>query len=108
MTQNLLRRTLYALLLVTFGGVNAAGASYAVAPGSWSPAEPADDEPADEVRVAQGGCSAAAAQAAAQSGGQVLSVQTAERGGQTVCIVTVLVPARDGERPRRQTITIAQ
>jgi len=103
MTQNLLRRTLYALLLVTFGGVNAAGASYAVAPGSWSPAEPAD-----EVRVAQGGCSAAAAQAAAQSGGQVLSVQTAERGGQTVCIVTVLVPARDGERPRRQTITIAQ
>ncbi len=58
--------------------------------------------------LAQGGCSAAAAQAAAQSGGQVLSVQIADQGGRTVCVVTVLVPARDGSRPRRQTITIPQ
>ncbi|WP_062208220.1 hypothetical protein [Aureimonas sp. AU12] len=65
-------------------------------------------ESAETVRMAQSGCSAAAAQAAAQSGGQVLSVQTAQRGGQTVCIVTVLIPAQDGNRPRRQTITIPQ
>ncbi len=58
--------------------------------------------------LAQGGCSAAAAEAAAQTGGQVLSVQISEQGGRTVCVVTVLVPARDGSRPRRQTITIAQ
>ncbi|WP_019996459.1 hypothetical protein [Aureimonas ureilytica] len=66
-------------------------------------------EPAETPRlVAQGGCSAAAAEAAAQTGGQVLSVQMAEQGGRTVCVVTVLVPARDGSRPRRQTITIPQ
>ncbi|MBB3949341.1 hypothetical protein [Aureimonas jatrophae] len=60
------------------------------------------------LRVAQGGCSAAAREAAQQSGGQVLSVQTANRGGRTVCVVTVLIPAQDGNRPRRQTITIEQ
>ena len=69
-----------------------------------SPA-PSEDRP---ELLAQGGCSAAAAQAAAQSGGQVLSVQISEQGGRTVCVVTVLVPARDGSRPRRQTITIPQ
>ncbi|WP_136625067.1 hypothetical protein [Aureimonas flava] len=62
-----------------------------------------------QVRLAQGGgCSAAAAQAAAQSGGQVLSVRTSQQGDRVVCIVTVLVPASDGNRPRRQTITIEQ
>jgi hypothetical protein len=62
----------------------------------------------EPILLAQGGCSAAAQQAAAQTGGQVLSVQTAQRGGQTVCVVTVLIPARDGDRPRRTTITIPQ
>jgi len=60
------------------------------------------------LRLAQGGCSAAAREAAQQSGGQVLSVQSATDGGRTVCIVTVLIPAQDGERPRRRTITIEQ
>ncbi len=60
------------------------------------------------VRLVQGGCSAAAREAAQQSGGQVLSVQTANQGGRTVCVVTVLIPAQDGNRPRRQTITIEQ
>ncbi|WP_062016474.1 hypothetical protein [Aureimonas sp. AU4] len=60
------------------------------------------------IQVAQGGCSGAAREAAQQSGGQVLSVQTANRGGRTVCVVTVLIPAQDGNRPRRQTITIEQ
>ncbi|WP_246722594.1 MULTISPECIES: hypothetical protein [Aureimonas] len=58
--------------------------------------------------IAQGSCSAAAFQAASQSGGQVLSVTTAQQGGRTVCIVTVLVPGRDGGRPRRVTLTIPQ
>ena len=68
------------------------------------------EQPADAelLEFAQGGCSAAAAQAAAETGGQVLSVQVADRGGRTVCIVTVLVPGKDGSRPRRQTITVPQ
>lgn len=67
-----------------------------------------DKADAGTMEFAQGGCSAAAAQAAAESGGQVLSVQVVDRGGQTVCVVTVLVPGRDGSRPRRQTITVPQ
>lgn len=63
----------------------------------------------DVVLLAQGGgCSAAAAEAAAQSGGQVLSVRTSQQGDRVVCVVTVLIPASDGNRPRRQTITIEQ
>jgi hypothetical protein len=58
------------------------------------------------IELAQGNCSAAAAQAAAQSGGQVLSVSSRQQNGQTVCVVTVLVPGTDGGRPRRTTITI--
>lgn len=66
-------------------------------------------EDTGEVLLAQGGgCSGAAAQAAAQTGGQVLSVRTSQQGDRTVCVVTVLIPASDGNRPRRQTITIEQ
>lgn len=62
----------------------------------------------EDMRVAQADCSAAAAEAAADSGGQVLSVSSREEGGRTVCVVTVLVPGADGGRPRKQTITIPQ
>lgn len=103
MTKTLLHRWSCAALVLLALGVNGAAAAYPAAGGPYPRAAALG-----EVLVAQGGCSAAAQQAAAQSGGQVLSVQTADRGGQTVCIVTVLVPAQDGNRPRRQTITIPQ
>ena len=60
------------------------------------------------VLLAAGDCSEAAAQAAADSGGQVLSVSSRQKDGKTVCVVTVLVPGSDGGRPRKQTITIEQ
>lgn len=60
------------------------------------------------LRVADGDCSGAAAQAAADSGGQVLSVSSRQQGGRTVCVVTVLVPGEDGSRPRKKTITVPQ
>ena len=56
--------------------------------------------------VAAGDCSDAGSKAASQTGGQVLSVSSRQQGGQTVCIVTVLVPGKDGGRPRKQTVTI--
>ncbi len=55
---------------------------------------------------AQANCAGAAAQAAAQTGGQVLSVSAQQQNGRVVCVVTVLVPGQDGGRPRRTTITI--
>jgi hypothetical protein len=36
----------------------------------------------------------------------VLSVSSREENGQTVCVVTVLVPGTDGGRPRKTTVTI--
>ena len=58
------------------------------------------------MRVAAADCSGAASRAARQTGGQVLSVSTQSQGGQTVCVVTVLVPGKGNQRPRKQTITI--
>lgn len=58
------------------------------------------------VRMAAADCSGAASRAARQTGGQVLSVSTQSQGGQTVCVVTVLVPGKGNQRPRKQTITI--
>ncbi|HEX2019053.1 MAG TPA: hypothetical protein VGO17_08965 [Aurantimonas sp.] len=60
----------------------------------------------DSFEIAQADCSGAAAEAAAQTGGQVLSVSSREENGQTVCVVTVLVPGTDGGRPRKTTVTI--
>lgn len=59
-------------------------------------------------RTAQADCSSAAAEAAADSGGQVLSVSSRQQNGRTVCVVTVLIPAEEGGRPRKKTITIPQ
>lgn len=69
------------------------------------------EEPAaigQPVLMAAGDCSEAAAQAAADSGGQVLSVSSRQQDGKTVCVVTVLVPGSDGGRPRKRTITLPQ
>ena len=54
------------------------------------------------LTVAAGGCGRAAAQAAASTGGQVIGVRQA---GQS-CIVTVLVPGRGGNPPRRVVMTL--
>lgn len=58
------------------------------------------------VLIAAADCSSAASRAARQTGGQVLSVSTQNQGGQTVCVVTVLVPGKGNQRPRKQTVTI--
>ena len=45
-------------------------------------------------------------QIAEQNGGQLANVREADQGGQTVCVVVVLVPGKDGGRPRRQEFTV--
>jgi len=45
-------------------------------------------------------------QIAAQNGGQLANVREADRGGQRVCVVVVLVPGKDGGRPRRQEFVV--
>jgi hypothetical protein len=43
---------------------------------------------------------------AEQNGGQLARAVPQVRGGRTVCIIVVLVPARDGQRPRRAEFVI--
>jgi hypothetical protein len=45
-------------------------------------------------------------QIAAQNGGQLANVREANKGGQPVCVVVVLVPGKDGGRPRRQEFVV--
>lgn len=45
-------------------------------------------------------------QIAAQSGGQLANVREADQGGQPVCVIVVLVPGKDGGRPRREEFVV--
>ena len=41
-----------------------------------------------------------------QNGGQLARAAPQTRGGRTVCVIVVLVPAKDGQRPRRVEFTV--
>ena len=51
--------------------------------------------------VAQGDCYAIGQQVAAQNGGTLARASQSDQGGRPVCVVVVLVPGKDGKRPRR-------
>jgi hypothetical protein len=51
-------------------------------------------------------CYSIGQQMAAQAGGKLANVREANRGGQTVCVIVVLVPGKDGGRPRRQEFVV--
>ncbi|KAB0679939.1 hypothetical protein [Aureimonas leprariae] len=75
--------------------------------GAVVPLQAAAETPSP-LLVAAADCSQAAADAAAQTGGRVLSVRSRNQDGRMVCVVTVIVPAKDGGRPRRQTVVVPQ
>lgn len=51
-------------------------------------------------------CHAVGMRYAAQAGGQLARATPEIRGGQQVCVIVVLLPARDGQRPRREEIVV--
>ena len=53
------------------------------------------------VLVAQADCYAIGQQVAAQNGGTLARATASNQGGQPVCVIVVLVPGKDGQRPRR-------
>jgi len=53
------------------------------------------------VQNVQADCYAIGQQVAAQNGGQLARASAANRGGQQVCVIVVLVPGKNGQRPRR-------
>ncbi|WP_051469543.1 hypothetical protein [Chelativorans sp. J32] len=59
------------------------------------------------ILLAQGAdCYAIGQQIAAQQGGTLAGASAETRGGTVVCRIVILVPARDGERPRRVEVTV--
>ena len=51
-------------------------------------------------------CYAIGQQVADQNGGTLAKASQATRGGQEVCVIVVLVPGKDGQRPRRSEIVV--
>ena len=51
-------------------------------------------------------CHAIGQRHAAQAGGQLARATPEVRNGQQVCVIVVLMPARDGQRPRRNEIVV--
>lgn len=51
-------------------------------------------------------CYAIGQEVAAQNGGTLAKASSATRGGQAVCVIVVLVPGKDGERPRRAEMVV--
>lgn len=62
----------------------------------------------DTVRRVAADCYSIGQQVAAQNGGTLAKASQATRGGQAVCVIVVLVPGKEGERPRRAEIVVPQ
>ncbi len=58
------------------------------------------------VQLAQADCYAIGQQVAAQNGGTLARASQSSQGGQPVCVIVVLVPGKDGQRPRRTEIVV--
>jgi hypothetical protein len=71
-------------------------------------APPALASPADtgEAVMAAADCYSVGEQVAAQYGGTLAKASQQNRGGQTVCVIVVLVPGKDGQRPRRTEVVV--
>lgn len=72
---------------------------------SATPAEPLDQQP---IIIAAADCYAIGQQVAAQNGGTLAKANSSSQGGQSVCVIVVLVPGKDGERPRRSEFVVPQ
>jgi hypothetical protein len=57
------------------------------------------------VRV-QSDCYSIGQQVAADRGGTLAKAQQTTKGGQAVCVIVVLLPGKDGGRPRRAQVVV--
>ena len=86
----------------------AAGFAALFAVSELQAAQPMLPEPSvpELVVLAAGDCYAIGQQIAQQNGGQLAKAQADNRGGQNVCVIVVLVPGKDGQRPRRSEFVV--
>src|SRR5262245_45655183 len=90
------RSTSHMRRLVGVAATLAFAASQASAAPTWTA-----DESNGEVQLAAADCFSVGEQVAQQYGGTLAKASASNRGGQTVCHIVVLVPGKDGQRPRR-------
>ena len=60
------------------------------------------------IILAASDCYAIGQQVAEQNGGTLAKASQSTRGGQPVCVIVVLVPGKDGQRPRRTEVVVPQ
>jgi len=71
------------------------------------PADPvAPPRPASAAIPVASDCYAIGQQVAVQNGGTLAKASQSTQGGHPVCVIVVLVPGKDGERPRRSEIVV--
>ncbi|MEP9397206.1 hypothetical protein [Mesorhizobium sp. KR2-14] len=75
---------------------------------SQSVAAPAAGQGDESFVIAAADCYAIGQQVAAQNGGTLAKASAATQGGQSVCVIVVLVPGKDGQRPRRSEFVVPQ
>lgn len=98
MNAPILRKVLAAVLGALLA--NASPAAAAVLPLPVAP-------PADKlVEFVAADCYAIGQRVAAQQGGQLAKASPDTQGGQPVCRIVVLLPGKDGQRPRRAEIVV--
>lgn len=51
-------------------------------------------------------CAAVGEQVAASQGGQLAKATPSTQNGRAMCVIVVLIPGRDGERPRRVEVAV--
>lgn len=83
-------------LVATAAAIAFAAGGVAAAPVAASLADTAAP-----IRLVAADCYSVGEQVAAQYGGTLAKASASNRGGQTVCRIVVLVPGKDGGRPRR-------
>ncbi len=59
-----------------------------------------------EYIVAAADCYSVGQQVADQYGGTLARASESSQGGQPVCVIVVLVPGKDGQRPRRVEVVV--
>lgn len=61
----------------------------------------------DQQKYAAADCYSIGLQVASDNGGTLARASATTRDGQTYCVIVVLVPAKEGQRPRRAEFVVA-
>jgi len=97
-------KTFRSFIAAALGGLVVAGA--AVQPGQAARFDVFD--PTASVMLVASDCYAVGEEVAAQKGGTLARATQSTQNGQPVCVIVVLVPGKDGERPRRTEVVVPQ